>query len=198
MFKFSIKKGLVKLKEKNYDWKITSVLESLTDNLNEDQLRVLLMTHGLKIDNHIMRLYFYENVGFRCINEKEELYGKIPLCNNIEKYMNQLYLESQREEYKDSWKIGDVMIFNMTMDGRGLVIGKLISYNKLSELCYCNFDGIIMTGDHKGERYDFLYDEDELIDMQIGDWSLMYPTDDQLKEYFPEVWKNKISGKFGL
>lgn len=90
---FSLKESLAKLNKKKYDNNISSTLSYLVENFNEDQLRVLAQYQGLKIDNNIIKLFFIENVGFRCLNDKSNIYGKLPICNNIEKYMNSLYLE---------------------------------------------------------------------------------------------------------
>lgn len=93
MNNFSVKDSLIKLQEKNYDVKINNTIKYLVENLEEGQIRVLSQYKGLKLDNNLIRLFFIENVGFRCMNEKSEVYGKMPICNNIEKFMNSLYLE---------------------------------------------------------------------------------------------------------
>jgi len=90
---FSIKDSLLKLKEKNYDMNITRTINMLLEKYDEDQIRTLAKK-GLRIDNNIIRLFFLDNIGFRCMNEKIEVVGKLPLCNNIEKYMNGLYLDT--------------------------------------------------------------------------------------------------------
>lgn len=90
---FSLKNSLSKLISKKYDNNINETLSYLVDNYDEMQLRVLSQHQGLKIDNNLIRLFFIENVGFRCVNEKTHIYGKLPICNNIEKYMNSLYLD---------------------------------------------------------------------------------------------------------
>jgi hypothetical protein len=94
MYNFSVKDSLIKLQEKNYDNNINRTINLLVDNYDESQIRILSQYHGLKIDNNIIRLYFIENVGFRCMNEKDNIYGKLPICRNIENYMNKLYIES--------------------------------------------------------------------------------------------------------
>lgn len=93
MSNFSIKDSLMKLKERNYDSKINETIDILMNNLNEEQMRIILSNQGLKIDNNIIRLYFMENVGFRCYNEKDYLFGKLPICRNIENFMNNQYLK---------------------------------------------------------------------------------------------------------
>lgn len=97
---FSIKDSLLKLKERDYGININNSINIILENLDEEQIRVLSQYQGLKIDN-LIRLYFYENVGFRCINEKDNIYGKLPICKNIEKYMNNLYSDAINEFLKD-------------------------------------------------------------------------------------------------
>lgn len=96
---FSVKDSLKKLQEKNYDPNINKTITLLVEKYDESQIRIL-SCQGIKIDNNLIRLYFYDNVGFRCMNEKDNIYGKLPICNNIEKYMNKLYLESINEFYE--------------------------------------------------------------------------------------------------
>jgi len=98
MKKFLIVESLQRLRDKKYDDNITSSINKLLENYSEDQLRILLQYRGIKIDNNLINLFFIENVGFRCINEKENVYGKLPICNNIEKYMNNLYLDSFEDQ----------------------------------------------------------------------------------------------------
>jgi hypothetical protein len=93
MSNFSLYESLLKLQEKNYDKNISNTLKFLTENYDEFQLRILSQHQGLKIDNNIIRLYFIDNVGFRCFNEKDNIYGKLPICINIERFMNKIYLE---------------------------------------------------------------------------------------------------------
>jgi hypothetical protein len=94
MNNFSIKESLIKLKDKNYDKNINQTINILTERFDEEQIRILSQYQGLKIDNNIIRLFFMENVGFRCYNERDNIFGKLPICRNIESYMNKLYLDS--------------------------------------------------------------------------------------------------------
>lgn len=94
----------MKLKEKNYDINITKTIDMLVEKFDEEQIRLLSHYQGLKIDNNLIRLFFIENVGFRCLNDKDNIYGKMPICQNIEKYMNKLYLESFKQA---EFKVGD-------------------------------------------------------------------------------------------
>jgi hypothetical protein len=94
MLNFSVKESLIKLKDKNYDKNINNTINIIVEKFDEQQIRVLSQYQGIKIDNNIIRLFFIENVGFRCYNEKDNIVGKLPICRNIENYMNKLYLES--------------------------------------------------------------------------------------------------------
>lgn len=90
---FSVKDSLIKLKDKKYGENINNTIDILVNRFDESQIRIL-SSQGLKIDNNIIRLYFIDNVGFRCMNEKDNIYGKLPICKNIERFMNNLYIES--------------------------------------------------------------------------------------------------------
>jgi len=90
---FSLKNSLEKLKTKKYDISIDNTIDSLLIKFDEEQLRMLSKRQGLLIDNKLIRLFFVENVGFRCYNEKDDIYGKFSICINIERFMNNLYLE---------------------------------------------------------------------------------------------------------
>lgn len=94
---FSVKDSLIKLKDKKYGENINNTIDILVNKFDESQIRIL-SSQGLKIDNNIIRLYFIDNVGFRCMNEKDNIYGKLPICKNIERFMNNLYIESVNNE----------------------------------------------------------------------------------------------------
>lgn len=89
---FSIKESLLKLHDKNYDLNINKSIDFIIDRFDEDQVKTL-SRQGLKLTN-IIRLYYIDNVGFRCMNEQDYLYGKLPICNNIERFMNTQYSQS--------------------------------------------------------------------------------------------------------
>lgn len=90
---FSLKDSLEKLKSKNYDININNTIDNLIVKFDEEQLRMLSKRQGFLIDNKLIRLFFVDNVGFRCYNEKSDIYGKLSICINIERFMNNLYLE---------------------------------------------------------------------------------------------------------
>ena len=92
-YDFSMLDSLLKLKNKNYPIDSNNI-SFITENYDEDELRILSM-RGIQLDrNRIINLFFVENVGFRCFNNKTELYGNLPICRNIENFMNNLYKES--------------------------------------------------------------------------------------------------------
>lgn len=93
MSNFSLKDSLEKLKSKNYDISINNTIDYLLKKFDEDQLRMLSKRQGLLIDNKLIKLFFIDNVGFRCYNEKDDIFGKFPLCITLEKFMNNLYME---------------------------------------------------------------------------------------------------------
>jgi hypothetical protein len=98
MNKFSLKESLLKLYERNYDLSINETIITITQKFDEQQLRLISHNHGIKLDK-IIKLYFMEGVGFRCYNDKDNIYGKLPICNNIESFMNKRYLEFIKDNY---------------------------------------------------------------------------------------------------
>jgi len=92
MFNFSIKESLNKLKDKKYDKIISKNIDYL-NNYDEYQLLLLAKSEGLKLNN-LIRVNFIDNVGFNCYNIQQERYGRLPLCRNIEKFLNEQYKES--------------------------------------------------------------------------------------------------------
>jgi len=95
MSNFLVTESLLKLKDKKYT---NDNIKFLVENYTEEELRILLM-RGLRLDQkQLINLYFLENVGFRCNNEKYDRVGRLPICRNIENFMNKLYLEFISEE----------------------------------------------------------------------------------------------------
>ncbi len=102
MFNFSIKESLNEMKEKNYDSAINKTIDVLND-VDEYQIKVIASTNGIKLNN-LVRLNFDDSIGFRCFNIQQERYGRLPICRNVEKFLN--------ERYKDSFvKPENVMMF---------------------------------------------------------------------------------------
>lgn len=104
MVDFSIRDSLIKLKDKKYSNDIYQTINFLVENYDEEQLRIMSMYHGLKIDNKNIRLNFYNNVGFRCYNENNNIVGNLPICNNINNFMNKLYMEYVEESINETIK----------------------------------------------------------------------------------------------
>lgn len=96
---FSIKNALLYLYDKKYDININKNISIIIEKFDEDQLKNL-SRQGLVL-NKLIRLYYIDNVGFRCFNEQEHIYGKLPLCNNIEKTVNKNYLDSINSFYSN-------------------------------------------------------------------------------------------------
>lgn len=92
MFNFSIKESLNLLKSKNYDPHINKTIE-LLNNYEDYQLKIMASKEGIKL-NKIIRLNFIENVGFNCYNIQQEKFGRLPLCRNIEIFLNEKYKDS--------------------------------------------------------------------------------------------------------
>ena len=86
----TIKECLTALTEKNIDMNINKVIKYLNENVDDDQLEYKL-SYGVKIDGHMLNLYFYKNIGFKCTNNFQEKFGSLPICNYIEKTLNQVY-----------------------------------------------------------------------------------------------------------
>lgn len=81
-----IKETLIKLLEKDLSPIINKNTQYLLENFDESQLEILL-AQGVSINNNI-KLYYYIGSGYRCMNERVDLYGRNPLCVIIEKYLN--------------------------------------------------------------------------------------------------------------
>ena len=86
----TVKECLTILSEKNIDMRINATIKYLNENLDDNQLEYKL-SNGIKIDNYMLNLYFYRNMGFKCNNNFSDKYGNLPICNYIEKTLNQAY-----------------------------------------------------------------------------------------------------------
>ena len=86
-----IRRCLLKLIEnqnlKEYHYKV----KSLYDSFDDTQLEYLL-NRGVTIDEHsFIFLGFHRAMGFRCTNINQQNVGKLPICNQIEKVLNEEY-----------------------------------------------------------------------------------------------------------
>lgn len=84
-----IKECLKGLAQKNVDMSVNRIIKEICE-IDDDQLEYKL-ANGIKLDGQMINLYFYRNMGFKCNNIWVEKYGQLPLCNYIEKTLNQLY-----------------------------------------------------------------------------------------------------------
>lgn len=66
-------------------------IKGYLDNLDEKQLEHLMTRFNGLIANDIY-INFYPNIGFRCSNDEQKT-GKLPICNIIQKRLNQKYQE---------------------------------------------------------------------------------------------------------
>ena len=84
-----LRKCLLELKERNLEIPfLNKNINYLLETFDDDQLLYLLQ-NGVKLDNeHIILQYFY-GAGFRCFNENYEYVGRKPICNLIEKKLNE-------------------------------------------------------------------------------------------------------------
>lgn len=88
---FSIKDSLNSLKKKNIDNSLNKSIENL--NKFDDYELGILSSTGLRLTNSII-LRFNEKTGFQCFNINTEKYGRLPICKNIEKILNEEYQKS--------------------------------------------------------------------------------------------------------
>ena len=85
----TIKNSLIKLMNENVDMAVNKHVKYLIENVEESQLIYKLSSPtGIKIDNNMIILKYYEGIGFQCKNMWEEKYGKLPICGRIERFLN--------------------------------------------------------------------------------------------------------------
>jgi len=86
----TIIKCLERLTERNVDMAINKHVKFLLENVNESQMEYKLMQPtGIKIDGNMIQLWYYPGSGFKCRNMFEEKYGRLPLCNFVESFLNE-------------------------------------------------------------------------------------------------------------
>jgi len=82
-----VKEYLQILLERDYrEPTMPKTIKTLLETFDDDQLGYMLHT-GLKISDDIT-LYYFEGQGFRCSNENAHIIGHKPVCNVIEKTLN--------------------------------------------------------------------------------------------------------------
>jgi len=68
-------------------------VKSLYDSFDNNNLEYVL-GRGVTIDqSSVIFLNFNKNIGFRCTNVNQNNVGKLPICNQIEKILNEKYVE---------------------------------------------------------------------------------------------------------
>ena len=68
-------------------------VKTLYDSFDEHQLEYIL-NRTVTIDTYSnIYLQFNSGIGFRCTNNNQQNVGKLPICNQIEKILNEKYLE---------------------------------------------------------------------------------------------------------
>jgi len=82
-----IKDKLNKLVEKNLDPTVNNTIKRITE-MDEIYLYHILSSSGLKLKDDIILKYYNESIGFRCYNERQDIYGKSVLSQNIERFLN--------------------------------------------------------------------------------------------------------------
>jgi len=194
MNNFSIKESLNKLKNKKYDSTINKNIDYL-NNYEEYQLILLAKFEGLKL-NDLIRLNFIENVGFSCYNIHQEKYGRLPLCKNIEKVLNEQYknsltgtkniidfLKSELIDYEDcdNWK---EFIDNQELGQCQSIVYKLEDIGKENKLSVEGHFGEIEIDD---EFYNV--NEDENIDRFAHHWITI---NNEIFEFSKGTLKNHI------
>jgi hypothetical protein len=84
-----VKECLRRLTDQNVDMGINKHLKYLLEEVEEEQLEYkLAQGNGIKIDGQMINLWYYRGVGFRCDNMYREKYGRLPLCNYVERFLN--------------------------------------------------------------------------------------------------------------
>jgi len=194
MINFTIKESLNKLKNKKYDSIINKNIDYL-NNYDEYQLLLLAKSEGLKLNN-LIRVNFIENVGFNCYNIQQERYGRLPLCKNIEKFLNEEYknsltntnniidfLKSELLDYEgyDSWKD---FVDHQELGQCQPIVYKLEDIGKVNKLPVEGHFGEIEIDD---EYYNA--NEDEYIDKFAHHWVTI---NDEIFEFSKGTLKNYI------
>lgn len=83
-----IKKCLMDLRDKEIPIQyMNKNINYLTESFDDDQLMHLLMT-GVKIDNQYMMIQYIPGNGWKCFNEDYNYVGRKPVCNLVEKTLN--------------------------------------------------------------------------------------------------------------
>lgn len=82
-----IKEKLEKLYNRNLDKDLNNNILYMNEHYDENSLKFILSNAGFKINDNII-LRYHEQYGFRCQDLYESVYGKSPLSQNIERFLN--------------------------------------------------------------------------------------------------------------
>ena len=86
----SVKECLKRLTEQNVDMSVNKHVKYLVESMEENQIQYKLSQQtGVKIDGNMIHLWYYPGLGFQCRNMYQERYGRLPLCNYIERFLNE-------------------------------------------------------------------------------------------------------------
>ena len=75
----------------NQDYNIEGLNKNLNELMNclDDNQLAYMLQNGIKINGKDIILYFNPGRGFLCMNENAQIYGRKPVCNIIEKKLNE-------------------------------------------------------------------------------------------------------------
>ena len=108
-----IKKCLKKLVETKLDIgeKRKNTIKLYLENYDEDFL-FNVMRGNLGLIAEDINIYYYPNVGFRCSNDVQS-YGRLPICNIIQKMLNEEYVKVKEENRLNENKEVDSKMYSM-------------------------------------------------------------------------------------
>jgi len=85
-----IKECLQHLKEQDFD---TELNRGITNIMQIDEMYLpTLLSEGIRLTDELL-LYYYNGYGFKCINTNQAYIGRKPICNIIEKKLNEKLYE---------------------------------------------------------------------------------------------------------
>jgi len=150
----TLKECLNVLATKNIDMNINRTIKILCESLEDDQLEYKLST-GIKLDNQMINLYFYKNMGFKCNNIWVERYGNLPICNYIEKTLNQAYKSTPIKKKRTEFPfIFDHTLYRTPTNEELKVFEEypdISSKQILDEFCYIHIGKGMLDGKIKSE-----------------------------------------------
>jgi hypothetical protein len=82
-----IKEKLNELISRNIDNNVSEKISFIKDNYDENELTYILSNGGFQINDNII-LHYFPGIGFKCYDVNERYFGKSPLSQNIERFLN--------------------------------------------------------------------------------------------------------------